>query len=58
MLGGLPAFTSPNNVIKETKRDQAGKLLSEIEYSYDYRADGYPIRKRSGTTVVDFVYAN
>ena len=57
-LGGLPSFSSPNNVIKETKRDVAGNVLSVREYSYDYRADGYPIRKRWGTEVVDYVYEN
>lgn len=58
LLGGMPDFTSPNNVIKETKRNLAGNLLSVTEYSYEYRADGYPIRKRWGTEVIDYIYEN
>lgn len=57
-LGGAPDFTSPNNVTKETKRDVSGNLLSVTEYFYDYRADGYPIRKRSETGVIEYTYAD
>lgn len=53
-----PDFTSPNNVVKETKRNLMGDVLSVTEYQYDYRPDGYPIRKRSGTQVIEYVYEN
>ncbi|MBD2705320.1 hypothetical protein IC229_32175 [Spirosoma sp. BT702] len=53
-----PDFTSPNNIIKEIKRNLSGEVVSVTEYTYEYRPDGYPIFRRSGTDVFEYVYAN
>lgn len=57
-LLSVPDFTSPNNIVRETRRDISGEVVNVTEYSYEYRADGYPIRRRSGTDVFEYVYTN
>ncbi|WP_460996239.1 hypothetical protein [Spirosoma harenae] len=53
---GDEGFLSTNNVVKETTRDYTGKVINIVDYQYEYRSDGFPISRTSGSNVVEFIY--